>query len=229
MTDKEIEIAVERLILLMERNAEAAPNLELTPKNWLAEFGENGIVQTPIGEVKMGDNQYLKMGAKNRGAEFGMVKPTLTNPDVIIEEQSRGGAVVNERETNLLFVKTFTDATSEKYTHFENVTVSKDKKEVVVSNHRIRRKQLLDKLQAGCVVYTATALNASGQAFAEYTPHSESGVPVVSTAKIMQDFEKVKEKAKKIKPTSTLQKIVALTEAQGRQNNANNRKNTPKL
>jgi len=154
MTDKEKDIAVANLILLMERNAEAAPNLELTPKNWLAEFGENGIVQTPIGEVKMGDNQYLKMGAKNRGAEFGMVKPTLANPDVIIEEKDSRENV--EREYVLLFVKSFI-ISDRKITHFESVTVSKDGNEVVVSNHIVNKGALKNKLSQNPIIYASPA------------------------------------------------------------------------
>ncbi|MDR3187583.1 MAG: hypothetical protein LBT94_00135 [Prevotellaceae bacterium] len=165
----------EYLITAMEQSAVKAPMLELTPENWEAEFGKSGIVSTPLGEVKMGENQYSKMHARGRAAEFGMVKPTLTSPSVIIEEASREGSVVNERCTNLLFVKTFTDSTGSKYIHFESVTISKGKKEVAVSSHIVRPQQLLDKLKAGQVVYTATALNASGQTFAEYSPQTESG------------------------------------------------------
>ena len=61
----------------MKANAEIAPQLELTPENWVAEFGAEGVVQTPIGEVKMGANQYQKMTQSSRRTKLGMVKPTL--------------------------------------------------------------------------------------------------------------------------------------------------------
>ncbi|MDR2917856.1 MAG: hypothetical protein LBV72_00615 [Tannerella sp.] len=164
------------LMRQMEENAEPAPVLELTPENWYAEFGEDGMVSTPIGEVKMGENQYLKLQTRDRGAQFGMIKPTLENPDVVLEEESRNTSDA-DRGTNLLFIKTFDGGDGKKYTHFESVTVSRDKKEVVVSNHIIRSKQLLDKLKAGRVVYNSTALDASGQTSAEYTSPTESGAP----------------------------------------------------
>ncbi|MDR0509541.1 MAG: hypothetical protein LBH06_00425 [Rikenellaceae bacterium] len=167
------------LMRRMEELAVEAPILELTPENWYAAFGEDGMVDTPIGKVKMGENQYLKLQAKGRSDQFGMVKPTLNDPDMVVEEISRGNSAVNERDTNLLFIKTFADSSGKKYTHFESVTVSNDKKEVVVSSHIIRPKQLLDKLKAGSVVYIATALDVSGQTSAEYTPHTETGAPSV--------------------------------------------------
>lgn len=74
------------LISEMEQRAEPAPELELTPENWIAEFGEDGVVYTPIGKVKMGENQYMKMVQKGRSKQVGMIKPTLTDPDVILQE-----------------------------------------------------------------------------------------------------------------------------------------------
>jgi hypothetical protein len=168
----------QELVFVMEQQAEPMPSLDLTPENWYAEFGESGEVKTPIGPVIMGENQYLKMQAKGRAGQFGMVKPTLTNPDVIIEEQSREESVINKRKTNLIFVKTFTDSEGKKHTHFESVTASKENKEVVVSSHIIRPQQLLQKLTDGRIVYTATALNASEQTFAEYPSNTDIGAPL---------------------------------------------------
>ncbi len=41
--------------------------------NWIAEFGEDGVVETPVGNVVMGENQYMKMKKNVRSAQFGMV------------------------------------------------------------------------------------------------------------------------------------------------------------
>lgn len=45
----------------MELIADIAPEIDLTIENWDALFGESGIVNTPIGEVKMGENQFAKL------------------------------------------------------------------------------------------------------------------------------------------------------------------------
>jgi hypothetical protein len=142
-----------QLVELMEESATDAPQLELTPENWEAEFGEDGRVETPVGQVKMGDNQYRKIIKNGRQREFGMIKPTLTNPDVIIEVQSEAKeGQTTERPSSLLFVKTF-NVNGEKVKFFTSVTVSKDGLEVVISNHIIEPKQINSALTAGRLQY----------------------------------------------------------------------------
>ena len=168
------EIA-ERLILQMEQNAEVAPKLELTPENWLAEFGSSGQVDTPIGKVKMGENQYLKMQSKKRAAQFSMVKPTLTNPDVIIEKKSKlNGA---ERNTKLLFVKTFIDNAGQKRVFFENVTVKQDGLEVSVSSHIADKKAIAKELINGTIAYNKFANRSES-----YLPENLNGLPDIVPA-----------------------------------------------
>jgi hypothetical protein len=160
---------VAQLIAAMEQAATDAPVLELTPENWEAEFGKNGIVQTPIGEVKMGENQYAKMQIKGRAAEFGMVKPTLVNPDIAIEKYSPEENA--ERETKLLFIKTFID-NGGKYIHFESVTVQKDDLEVAVSNHIADKKAIAKELINGAIAYDKFANKSE-----RYLPENPEGLP----------------------------------------------------
>ena len=141
------------LIARMEAGAEAAPELELTPENWMAEFGEDGLVETPIGEVKMGENQLAKMFLKKRDKEFGMVKPTLTDPDVILEEasQAKEGQTA-ERPSSYLFVKTFNRG-GKKKKFYASVTVSKEGMEVVISNHYMEKEALEKKMEEDGIIY----------------------------------------------------------------------------
>lgn len=90
------------LLADMESRAEVAPELELTIENWDAQFGADALVQTPIGKVKMGENQFAKMMRQGRNGKLGMVKPTLENPDAIIEE--KGGNVDEKNDTVQNFV-----------------------------------------------------------------------------------------------------------------------------
>ncbi|GHT49916.1 hypothetical protein AGMMS49982_04270 [Bacteroidia bacterium] len=147
------EEEAEQLIAAMENNAIEAPQLELTPENWLAEFGEDGTINTPIGEVKMGENQLAKMLLKNRAAEFGMIKPTLTNPDVIVEKETEAKDGHTERPSSYLFIKTF-NTHNKTYHHFESVTVSKSGKEVVISNHIATEKSIKKELLNGTMLYS---------------------------------------------------------------------------
>lgn len=156
LSDEEADL----LISAMEQNAEAMPAIELTPDNWVAEFGQNGTVSTPIGDVKMGDNQLAKLFLKKRTREFGMIKPTLVNPDVIIEKTSVADNA--ERNTKLLFVKTFKDESGQKYVHFENVTVQKGGLEVSISSHIVDKSAIRKELANGVVIYNKPELASIG-------------------------------------------------------------------
>jgi len=156
LSDKEADL----LMSAMEQNAEAMPAIELTPDNWVAEFGQNGTVSTPIGDVKMGDNQLAKLFLKKRTREFGMIKPTLVNPDVIIEKTSVADNA--ERNTKLLFVKTFKDESGQKHVHFENVTVQKGGLEVSISSHIVDKSAIRKELANGIVIYNKPELTSIG-------------------------------------------------------------------
>lgn len=143
----------EEMIRQMEAGAEKAPELELTPENWLAEFGENGMVDTPLGQVKMGENQLVKMFMKGRNAQLGMVKPTLTTPDAIVEVESEANNGQAERPSSLLFIKTFLDKSGEKHTYFTSVTVQRDGMEVAISNHIEGEKRIRKFLEKGKLLY----------------------------------------------------------------------------
>lgn len=139
------------LVTDMELNAEPAPELELTAENWDKEFGEDGMVDTPIGKVKMGENQFLKLLKKKRNSYFGMIKPTLVNPDMVLEENDpQDGA---ERDTKYLFVKTFVKPDGSRYVHFESVTVQKDNLEVSISSHEIGVNALMKKVHQDKLIH----------------------------------------------------------------------------
>lgn len=147
------EADADNVIAQMESSAENAPELELTPDNWVVEFGEDGIVSTPIGDVKMGENQVAKLFEKGRSKEFGMIKPTLTNPDVIIEVPSHSADGNEERSSSYLFIKTFLGKNGEKVYYFKSVTIKKDGLEISISSHYDRAKRVKEALMKGKLLY----------------------------------------------------------------------------
>lgn len=118
MTEKEVNVLLER----METDAETSTEKDLTAETWAETFDENNSIETPLGRVKMGDNQLAKFFNKNRVKEFGMVGPTLQNPDVIIEEQSIARNGITERTSSYLFIKTFS-RNGEKLKFFASIMV----------------------------------------------------------------------------------------------------------
>lgn len=147
------EADADNVIAQMESSAETAPDLELTPDNWTAEFGEDGILSTPIGDVKMGENQVAKLFEKGRSKEFGMIKPTLTNPDVIIEVPSHSADGNEERSSSYLFIKTFLGKNGKKVYYFKSVTNKKDGLEISISSHYDRVKRVKEALMKGKLLY----------------------------------------------------------------------------
>lgn len=170
------------LVSEMENRAEPARELELTPENWTAEFGEDGKVATPLGEVKMGENQYLKLARLGRRGKLGMVKPTLENPDLIIEDTSRAKeGDTTERGSSYVFVKSFIGKDGERMYHFTSVTVQKDGKEVVISNQEKSENRIKKLLQDGKVVFIKgeSSLHPKTQ-MEESVPRSDSQGPTSS-------------------------------------------------
>ena len=139
-----------RLIAQMEAQAEIAPQIELTPENWLAQFGKDGEVNTPIGKVKMGDNQYRKLAQQGRDGKLGMIKPTLENPDVIVEDKGQTKDEHNtERPWSYVFIKAFIGENGQRKYLFTSVTVRKNKREVSISNQEKSEKRISNLLQQG--------------------------------------------------------------------------------
>lgn len=184
----------------MADNAEPERILEHTEDNLLQDFGKDGRVNTPIGSIKLGENQYKKAGREDRIKRFGLLKPTLERPDVILEKPApKEGA---ERQTKYLFVKSFKKVDGTKILNFESITVKQGEDEVSISAHQIEPSKLLKELTESKMLWnrfrgdsnslgenqgsalTPSANNPSGKD-SVLNPHSD--------AKIRNSFEITKE------------------------------------
>lgn len=161
----------DRLLAQMEEKADVVPNVELTPTAWRDSFGDSGFIDTPMGRVKMGENQITKFFAKGREKEFGMVAPTLSNPDIVIEKTAPEQNA--ERDTKLLFTKTFIKPDGSRYVHFESVTVLKDGMEVSISSHEASRNALKKEMQNGLILHLNKNLSLSSEWYLTETPAKE--------------------------------------------------------
>ena len=135
----------------MEDNAEQERILEHTEENWLKEFGKDSRVTTPIGSIKLGENQYKKAGRNDRIKRFGLLKPTLERPDVILEKSApKEGA---ERQTKYLFIKSFKKADGNKILNYESITVKQGEEEVAISAHQIEPSKVVKELTESKVLW----------------------------------------------------------------------------
>lgn len=128
----------------MEDNAEQERILEHTEENWQKEFGKDSRVTTPIGSIKLGENQYKKAGRNDRIKRFGLLKPTLERPDVILEKSAPKEDA--ERQTKYLFIKSFKKADGNKILNYESITVKQGEEEVAISAHQIEPSKVVKEL-----------------------------------------------------------------------------------
>ena len=177
----------EEFLSRMEANAVPMPQLKLTQQAWGEQFGDDGKVTTPVGSVKVGANQMVKLLFKGRSEQFGMIRPTLTEPLTIIEVPSEATDGNTERATSLLFVKTFVGKNGEKVYYFKSVTVKKDGMEVSVSSHYDRPKRIKEALKTGKLLYRFDGVAQTEQRPADVSvTASQEDVQGISTDKDKQ-------------------------------------------
>ena len=202
------EEAAQSLITSMEENAIEDPEIRLTPQTWLETFGINNSIDTPIGKVRMGENQYAKLQDKKRTSEFGMISLTLSDPDVIFVEPSKAkGEDVAERNFSYVFAKTF-KRNGNKVKYYTSVTVSIDGLEISVSSHFVNPNKMLNKLMEFNREYTKETLfsNSSEMRLAEHQSDVPDLLPtqennVSSDSKVTQSSKTKQEKENKFSPT----------------------------
>lgn len=198
----------------MADNAEQERILEHTEENWQKEFGKDSRVTTPIGSIKLGENQYKKAGRNDRIKRFGLLKPTLERPDVILEKSApKEGA---ERQTKYLFIKSFKKADGNKILNYESITVKQGEEEVAISAHQIDPSKVLKELTESKVLWnrfrgdsnslgenqgsalTPSANNPSGKD-SVLNPHSDANLRNnIETAKGNGEKLSVEEKIKAV-------------------------------
>jgi hypothetical protein len=135
-----------QLIALLERLAEPFRFVLFKDTNFQKEFGQQLSVITPIGEVELDYIQFEKLFTKGRKAYFGLIKPTLEKPLLVIQNEGGYG------KKGEVFIKTFVDK-SKKIIYF--VSVARDEKGFVrmVSAHEKKLKGILKGIREGKVTY----------------------------------------------------------------------------
>ncbi|MDD7633074.1 MAG: hypothetical protein SOY43_04890 [Parabacteroides sp.] len=109
-----------------------------------------------------------------------MLLETLSNPDIVLEEQDKEQNMFHERPSSYLFVKTFQKEDGSRYVHFESVTVSQEGMEISVSSHIIREQALEKKLKNSNVIYEIETLfpNSSEMHLAEHQNDVSDLLPI---------------------------------------------------
>jgi hypothetical protein len=151
-------------------------HLPYTDENWVKEFKLNtkddtAIVKDILGnEVKISKEQANKIEKNNRGHYFGLIKPTIENPTMILKHKDAE-----------VYIKRFYDEEMKKYSIY-SVTKDYGSNEVYLSSvvHR-RDNQLVNKIREGEVTY----LN---HGTVNGTPSSRATSPIQSTESLSEDI-----------------------------------------
>ena len=128
---------------LLKTNAVEFPTVEFTEENYKKYLGSP--IDTPMGKVKLGENQFEKLKSKNRQNLIGAIHDTLEKPCFIAEE--KGGTT--------LYVKSFIQ--NDKQKNIMSVVIKRDGLNISISTHEEREPQILSKIKkAGVLRETAS-------------------------------------------------------------------------
>jgi len=109
-----------------------------------------GTVATPIGEVKIGQNQFSKLAEKdggNRQGLIGAMRQTLSDPVVIIREREK------DRLADV-FIKSFTAEEGKRESLIVSVVVDIQKAKVAISTYKRKHREVIGKIKkADGIIY----------------------------------------------------------------------------
>lgn len=101
-----------------------------------------GLIETPLGAVRMGANQYQKFLEKKRGGLFLAARETLEKPLLVFTAENNA----------IVYVKSFSDADG-KIKNIISATIKRDDVKVAITTHEERLNQILRKIKKTGILY----------------------------------------------------------------------------
>ena len=109
-----------------------------------------GTVITPIGEVKIGKNQFTKLAEKDGGSRKGLIgamRQTLSDPVTIIRESEKGRIAD-------VFIKSFKVDGGRDENLIVSVVVTIQETKIAISTYQRKRREVIKKIKkADGIVY----------------------------------------------------------------------------
>ena len=128
------EIQLQKAIALaLEKNTVQLTEVELNRENW-NKFFPNGSVETPIGTVKLGKNQFNKLQKEDRNNLLAAMYETLSNPSIVLEKETLDKNSGNFKPVNV-YGKSFVREDSNHKRIVESVVIFKDGDEISIGTH----------------------------------------------------------------------------------------------
>ena len=148
---------INKFLNTFKHTADVEPaEIPFTENNYKRLFG-NGV-DTPIGHVKMSENQSFKMQDNGRQFYLSLAQSTLKDPDFVLSVPSQAKDGKNtERPYSYIFVKTFRNADGSYVTYYNAVSVQQQGMEVVISNYIKSEERIKRDIRGGTLAYIKKA------------------------------------------------------------------------
>jgi len=170
-----VDPEADRIMGAVVGHAAAWRHVPATAEQWKIDFGDPPIATTPIGDVKLGDNQLQKLIDSKRSDQMGLIKPTLEEPTFIIERSEHNPN--KDRASKLIFVRAFYRA-DKSLLCFTSVSVLRGNVEVAISNHPEEMRRIIKWVRNEVLLHSVPTYSKSADSGSE--PHlvkSVSGSP----------------------------------------------------
>jgi len=140
---------VENIIEKLASFAVPMDEYEFTNEEYNRVFSR-GTVITPIGEVKIGKNQFTKLAEKDGGSRKGLIgamRQTLSDPVTIIRESEKGRIAD-------VFIKSFKVDGGRDENLIVSVVVTIQETKIAISTYQRKRREVIKKIKkADGIVY----------------------------------------------------------------------------
>ena len=128
------EIQLQKAIALsLDKNVSPLTEIKLNRENWNKLFPD-GMVETPVGTVKLGDNQFEKLQKSDRNNLLAAMYETLSNPAIVLEKETLDKNSGEFRPVNV-YGKSFVREDSNHKRAVESVIIFKDGEEISIGTH----------------------------------------------------------------------------------------------
>ena len=144
--------------LALEKNVSPLKEVELNRENWNKMFPD-GTVKTPVGTVKLGENQFDKLRRNDRNNLLAAMYETLSNPALILEKETLDEKSGEFRPVNV-YGKSFIHEDSNHKRAVESVIIFKDGENISISTHNKNIKDFVKQIKtADQIIYADSEIS----------------------------------------------------------------------
>ena len=133
------------LAFSLDKNVSPLIEVKINRENWSKLF-PTGTIETPIGTVKLGENQFEKLQKNDRNNLLAAMYETLSNPAIILEKETLDEKTGEFRPVNV-YGKSFIREDSNHKRAIESVVIFKDGENISISTHNKNIKDFVKQIK----------------------------------------------------------------------------------